>query len=423
MALLSSPTESGEVDPPAGVAVTPRRVIPGRVSSGTLITNRYRMVRHLGSGGMGMVYQAEDLKLNVTVALKFLTSDDTRNGRRLQLFLNEVRLARQITHPSVCRVFDVDEVDGHHFISMEHVEGEDLASLLRRIGRLAQDKALSIAIEICQGLEAAHDGGILHGDLKPSNLMIDAHGRAKIMDFGLAKFNRHPDLPGAIAGTPDYMAPEQRRGESPSVQTELYGLGLDWYELFTGQRVRRDFEITDSGEGPSPSTALDALDPIVERIIRHCLERDPGLRPSSVGAVSTALGRLASPPWRPREGVPIPHRNHWVLRRKLGQGGFGETWLAEHAKTHDARVFKFCTDSAKLKAFQREITLFCFLRETLGGRDDILALVDWQLDEPPYFIESEFSPSGNLAEWFQDEGVQAEVSRPDRVEIARIISC
>src|SRR5262245_37054413 len=108
MALLSSPTESAEVNPPFGVvAATPRRVVPGRVSSGTLITDRYRIVRHLGSGGMGVVYQAEDLKLNVTVALKFLTSDDTGDGRRLQLFLNEVRLARQITHPNVCRVFDV----------------------------------------------------------------------------------------------------------------------------------------------------------------------------------------------------------------------------------------------------------------------------------------------------------------------------
>ncbi|HJZ76964.1 MAG TPA: protein kinase [Vicinamibacterales bacterium] len=420
LALLSSPTESGELNVPIGIAaLRPRRVVPVRLSSGTFITDRYRIVRHLGSGGMGVVYQAEDLTLNVTVALKFLSSEDTGNHRRLQLFLNEVRLARQITHPNVCRIFDVGEVDGRHFISMEHVEGEDLASLLRRIGRFAQDKALSMAIEICRGLEAAHDRGILHGDLKPSNLMIDAHGRAKIMDFGLAKFHRHPNLRGEVAGTPDYMAPEQRRGESPSVQSELYGLGLVLYELFTGRRARRDFESTDSGEGPSSSTALEALDPIVERIIRHCLERDPGLRPSSVGAVSTALARLASPPWRPSEGVAIPHRSHWVLRRKLGQGGFGETWLAEHAKTHDARVFKFCTDAGKLKAFQREITLFRFMRETLGGRDDILALVDWQLDQPPYFIESEFSASVNLTEWFQKESLQAEVSRHDRVDVIR----
>ena len=420
MALLSSPTESGEHDAHVGIAaLTSRHVTPVRLSSGILIAERYRIVRHLGSGGMGVVYQAEDLKLNVAVALKFLSSDAAGNQHRLELFLNEVRLARQITHPNVCRIFDVGDVEGRHFISMEHVEGEDLASLLRRIGRLPHDKALSIAIEICRGLEAAHDRGILHGDLKPSNLMIDAHGRAKIMDFGLAKFSRPSAAQTEIAGTPDYMAPEQRRGESLSIQAEVYGLGLVLYELFTGRRASRDFESRDSIDGPLPSTILDALDPVIERLIRHCLERDPGLRPSSVGAVSAALARLALPPWRPSEGVTIPHRNHWILRRKLGQGGFGETWLAEHAKTRDGRVFKFCNDAGKLKAFQREITLFRFLRETLGGRDDIVTLVDWQLDEPPYFIESEFSTSVNLGEWFQKEGGAAKVPFSDRVEAIR----
>jgi serine/threonine protein kinase len=366
---------------------------------------------------MGVVYHADDLKLHVPVALKFLGRDEPGNHRRLELFLNEVRLARQITHANVCRIFDVGEVDNRHFISMELVEGEDLASLLRRIGRLPKDKALSIAIEICHGLEAAHDREIVHGDLKPSNLMIDAQGRAKIMDFGLANFSRRSGY-REVAGTPDYMAPEQRRGEPSSVQTDMYALGLVLYELFTGRRASRDLE-TDSTPGSPISNMLGALDPVVERIIRHCLERDPGLRPSSVAAVSAALTRVALPPWRPSEGVPIPHRKHWVLRGKLGQGGFGETWLAEHFKTHDRRVFKFCNDSGKLKAFQREITLFRFLRETLGGRDDIVALIDWQLDEPPYFIESEFSTSVNLVEWFEKEGGHARVPVQDRVEVIR----
>jgi serine/threonine protein kinase len=418
MALLSSPTAAGDVDPPLGIAAQTRpSPTPVRLPSGTLLADRYRIVRHLGSGGMGIVYHADDLKLHVPVALKFLGSEEAGNHRRLELFLNEVRLARQITHLNVCRIFDVGEVDGRHFISMELVEGEDLASLLRRIGSLPRDKALSTAIEICHGLEAAHDRGIVHGDLKPANLMIDAQGRAKIMDFGLANFSRRSGYRAEVAGTPDYMAPEQRRGEPSSVQTEMYSLGLVLYELFTGRRARPD--LTDSTPGSAVSSTLGALDPVVERIILHCLERDPGLRPSSVGAVSTVLARVALPPWRPSEGVPIPHRKHWVLRGKLGQGGFGETWLAEHAKTHDRRVFKFCTDAGKLKAFQREITLFRFLRETLGGRDDILALIDWQLDEPPYFIESEFSTSVNLVEWFQKEGGHAEVCSQDRLDVIR----
>jgi len=423
-AVLSSPTEPGEIDPgPALAALTRDRTARAtRLPSGTIISDRYRIVRHLGSGGMGVVYQADDLKLNVPVALKFLSQGDGASQRRLELFINEVRLARQITHPNVCRIFDVGEIDGRHFLSMEHVEGEDLASLLRRIGRLPTERALTIALEICRGLEAAHERGILHGDLKPSNLMIDLDGRAKIMDFGLANFCRHGGLRNEVAGTPDYMAPEQHRGES-SVQTEIYALGLLLYELFTGRRARHDLVWAgDSPGGLAVTATLADLDPIVERVILHCLERDPGLRPSSVAAVSAALARLLAPPWRPREGAAIPHRKHWVLQRQLGQGGFGETWVAEHAKTHDRRVFKFCNNVAKLSAFHREITLFRFMRETLGGRDDIVPLVDWQLDEPPYFIESEFSGSVNLAEWLRQEGGITSVPVGDRVEVIRRVA-
>jgi serine/threonine protein kinase len=421
LAVVSSPTASEAVDIRYGFESPRRRSdVSTYFPSGTLLAGRYRIVRHLGSGGMGVVYQADDLKLDVPVALKFLNRASAGNERRLELFLNEVRLARQITHPNVCRIFDVGEVEGRHFLSMEHVEGEDLASLLRRFGRLPRDKALSIALEICRGLQAAHERGILHGDLKPSNLMIDAHGCAKIMDFGLAKLSRPSPHRSELAGTPDYMAPEQRRGASTSVQTEVYALGLVLYELFTGRRARRDFDVdSDSTNGSSPSDVLQVLDPILERIILHCLERDPGLRPSSVSAIAAALNRLTQTAWRPTEGLVIPYRKHWVLRGKLGRGGFGETWLAEHVKTRDLRVFKFCNDVAKLKAFQREITLFRFMRETLGGRSDIAALLDWQLDEPPYFIESEFAASANLVDWFEKEGGTTKVPRQDRIEVIR----
>jgi serine/threonine protein kinase len=421
LAALSSPTASGGASGEGLAPLTPRGTVTPRLQSGTLIADRYRIVRHLGSGGMGIVYQADDLKLRVSVALKF-PNPANPTQRDLELFLNEVRLARQITHPNVCRIFDVGEVGGRHFLSMEHVEGEDLASLLRRFGRLPKDRAITIALEICRGLEAAHERGILHRDLKPSNLMIDARGQAKIMDFGLANFSRAAEHYGKIAGTPDYMAPEQRRGES-TVRTELYALGLILYELFTGRRARHDFTAGDHDTDRSIlAMNLDDVDPIVERVIQHCLEPDPRLRPSSVSAVSALLAKLTLPPWRPSEGVGIPHRKHWVLQRKLGTGGFGETWLAEHRQTRDRRVFKFCSDPGKLKAFQREITLFRFMRETLGGRDDIAALVDWQLDEPPYFIESEFAASVNLGEWIKDAGGAQAVSLDDRVEIVRRVA-
>ncbi len=367
---------------------------------------------------MGTVYQADDLKLHVTVALKFLNPAHAADENRLQLLLNEVRLAREITHPNVCRLFDVGEIDGQHFLSMEYVEGEDLASLLRRIGRLPRDKAITIGLEICDGMEAAHRRGILHRDLKPANLMVDANGHAKIMDFGLAVLAT--SLAGylQIAGTPDYMAPEQRLGVS-SVQSDLYSVGLVLYELFTGRRAIRDLAGIEDSTTPMPAGVTDDIDPTIERVIRHCLERDPGLRPASVSAVGARLAMLSRPPWRPSEGLAIPHRDHWILERKLGRGGFGETWLAVHTKTRGRRVFKFCHDTSKLKALQREITLFRFMRETLGARDDITVLLDWQLEQPPFFIESEFSATGNLLEWMQAEGGPAAVQYRDRIDIIR----
>src|SRR5689334_18633407 len=156
------------------------------LTPGTLLAERYRIVGLVGRGGMGEVYRAEDLKLGQAVALKFLTKEVTDRADRLIRFHQEVRLARQISHPNVCRVHDIGETDGQHFLSMEYIDGEDLASLLRRIGRLPSDKALELARQLCAGLAAAHSGNVLHRDLKPANVLIDGRGRAHLADFGLA---------------------------------------------------------------------------------------------------------------------------------------------------------------------------------------------------------------------------------------------
>jgi serine/threonine-protein kinase len=157
-----------------------------RFVPGTILADRYRIVGLLGKGGMGEVYRADDLKLSQPVALKFLPDRFLTDGAALARFYREVRVARQVSHRNVCRVYDIAEIDGRHFLSMEFIKGEELSSLLRRIGRLPADKALQIARQTCAGLAAAHDTGILHRDLKPSNVMIDADGNARITDFGLA---------------------------------------------------------------------------------------------------------------------------------------------------------------------------------------------------------------------------------------------
>jgi serine/threonine-protein kinase len=244
---------------------------------------------------MGEVYRADDIKLGQVVALKFLPPDVEQDAARLSRFLDEVRIARQISHPNVCRVYDVAEVDGHHFLSMEFVDGEDLASLLRRIGRLPRDKAIQIARQLCAGLAAAHEQGILHRDLKPSNVMIDGRGRARITDFGLARLAGEVHGTDILAGTPAYMAPEQIAGKGVTVRSDIYSLGLVLYELCTGQpafkaptpaeRARLKLETAPT----SPSQIIEGFDPAVERVILRCLERDPASRPGSALTVAAAL--------------------------------------------------------------------------------------------------------------------------------------
>jgi serine/threonine-protein kinase len=259
-----------------------------RFIPGAMIANRYRVIGLLGKGGMGEVYRADDLKLAQPVALKFLPEKLARDKAMLERFHREVRIARQISHPNICRVFDIGEVEEQSFLSMEYIDGEDLATLLRRIGRLPSDKAVEIASQLCGGLAAAHQEGVLHRDLKPANIMIDGRGRAKITDFGLAGLAEELEGAEVRAGTPAYMAPEQLKGTEVSVKSDIYSLGLVLYEIFTGRKVFAAgsldelVRLHESSQPPSISEHVKEIDPLVERVILRCLERDPQSRPSSV---------------------------------------------------------------------------------------------------------------------------------------------
>ena len=212
----------------------------GRFPAGTVLANRYRIIGLVGQGGMGEVYRANDLKLGQPVALKFLPAATGKNQQLLDRLHAEVRIARRVSHPNVCRVYDISEVGGSTFLSMEYVDGEDLRSLLRRIGRLPPDKALEIARKLCAGLAASHDKGVLHRDLKPGNIMIDGRGQVLIMDFGLAALAGELDGAQLQSGTPAYMAPEQLAGQEVSVRSDIYALGLVLHEMFMGKRVFED---------------------------------------------------------------------------------------------------------------------------------------------------------------------------------------
>ncbi len=267
-----------------------RQLIPG-----TRFGKRYRIVELLGEGGMGEVYRADDLQLGQTVALKFLPRHLTDDPTALARLRNEVRVARHVSHTNVCRVFDIGEEDGQFFISMEYVDGEDLASVLRRLGRPSREKSLQIARQLCAGLAAAHESGILHRDLKPANVMIDGLGRVRITDFGMAAFAADLGAEDALAGTPAYMAPEQLAGHGVSARSDIFGLGLVLYELFTGTAAytARSFDDPESRRAgappPSPYRYVDEIDPAVERAIMECLDPDPRRRPASALEVAATL--------------------------------------------------------------------------------------------------------------------------------------
>jgi serine/threonine-protein kinase len=265
----------------AGAVFSSQSIEEGRFPAGTTLAGRYRILGLLGRGGMGEVYRARDLILNQAVALKFLSHAAHTGEAALGRFRNEVRIARQVSHPNVCRVYDIGVIEGLHFLSMEYVDGEDLASLLRRIGRLPSDKALEFTRRICAGLAAAHERGVLHRDLKPANIMIDGRGQVRITDFGLAALAAEVQIGDIRSGTPAYMSPEQKAGKEVTTRSDLYSLGLVLHEMFTGRR---------HGESQSsPATLIKDLDPTIERVILRCLDQDPRNRPSSALNVARAL--------------------------------------------------------------------------------------------------------------------------------------
>jgi serine/threonine-protein kinase len=312
----------------------------GRFLPGTLIAERYRIIGLLGRGGMGEVYRATDLTLSQPVALKFLPEAAGADQMALARFYNEVRIARQVSHPNVCRVYDVGQLEGQPYLSMEYIDGENLASLIRRIGRLPHDKAVEMGRRLCAGLSAAHARGVLHRDLKPANVMVDSEGQVLITDFGLAGIAGMLQGAEIRNGTPAYMAPEQLAGREVTVRSDIYSLGLVLYEMFTGRRafeastLAELIRVREESAPTSPSTVAPDLDPLVERIILRCLDPDPRNRPATALAVAAAMpggdplaaaleaGETPSPELvaasGQTEGIPPRHALIWLAATLIG---------------------------------------------------------------------------------------------------------
>ena len=207
------------------------------LTPGTLLAGRYEILQLLGRGGMGAVYKARDKELDRLVALKLIRPELARNPEMLRRFKQELILARQVTHKNVIRIFDLGESDGIKFITMDFVEGQDLRALLRNRGKLPPAEAAKVMLQICRALEAAHAEHVIHRDLKPQNIMLGQNGRIYVMDFGIARSAHIPGMTqtGALIGTPEYMSPEQARGEKLDERSDIFSLGVVFYEILTGK--------------------------------------------------------------------------------------------------------------------------------------------------------------------------------------------
>ena len=280
---------------------------PDSFQPGQKFGTRYTILKKLGAGGMGAVYQAFDDSLGVAVALKVIRLDASTSSeetRQLEArFKRELLLARQVTHPNVVRIHDLGELGTTKYLTMAYVEGADLSTVMRREGKLPVERALAIMKQVAEGLSAAHNAGVVHRDLKPANVMIDGEGRALLTDFGIARSVDAATLhtvPGSIVGTLDYMAPEQARGETVDRRSDVYSLGLIFYEMLAGGRPRPAggggladlLARVETGPPPIGSVAPDVPPPL-QQIVTRSLERRPDARYGSAGEFLADLNRLA----------------------------------------------------------------------------------------------------------------------------------
>ena len=293
----SSPSPSG----PAAAPSLTQTLQMGlqELQVGSMFAGRYLILGSLGRGGMGRVYRALDKKLDVEVAVKLLRPEIAADEGIIQRFKNELKLARMVSHPHVCRMYDFSEDQGTHFITMEYVPGEDLKTTVRRVGPLGLGKALSIARQVCEGLAAAHRLDIVHRDLKPQNIMLDGNGQVRIMDFGISRSLRAKGITadGMMIGTPEYISPEQAEGKKIDARTDIYAFGAILFEMVTG-KVPFDGDTTLSiilkhklEPPPDPRKLNPRLPKEVGQIILKCLEKDRERRYPSADALYADLVR------------------------------------------------------------------------------------------------------------------------------------
>ncbi|MFH1434322.1 MAG: protein kinase [Pseudomonadota bacterium] len=267
---------------------------------GTVIAGRYEILQQLGTGGMGKVYRVKDRQIDEEVALKVLRPEIAADGRKIERFHNELKLARKISHGNVCRMYHLAFEEGIPYITMEYVAGEELASLIKRRGPVSVQEAVSIAAQVCDGLAEAHRVGIVHRDLKPQNIMIDEQGKAIIMDFGIAHSVETSGATeeGMIIGTPDYMSPEQVSGKNVDGRSDIYSLGVILFELLTGTiPFDGDSPLSialkhKTQEPPDPRDFNPDIPEVMAAMILKCMKKDQDKRYQGAGELLAELREI-----------------------------------------------------------------------------------------------------------------------------------
>src|SRR5215468_1265427 len=254
----------------------------GNLKPGLVLAGRYEIRERLGTGGMGSVYRARDRELDRSVAIKVIRPELAEQSDILRRFKQELILARQVTHKNVIRIFDLGEDAGIKFITMEYVEGQSLKSMMDERGKLSYEESAGIIQQVCLALEAAHAEGVVHRDLKPQNIMVDKQGKVLVMDFGIARSAgvAGMTMTGALVGTPEYMSPEQVRGDHVDARSDLFSLGIIYYELLTGKKpysggTAESVMFRRTVERARPPLEMDPQMPrFLSEIVAKCLEKD-----------------------------------------------------------------------------------------------------------------------------------------------------